>query len=261
MTSSSAAAAAQPRPAAGRTAISAHRGGAGLWPENSALAFRAVRALDVDSVEFDVHPSADGRIVVHHDPLLGRVVEGEGALCEQDWASLSTLRFKGHPEERMPLLEELIEILKPSALKLRLEFKAGPDRQPYPGIVEAVHGLLQRHGMLGRTMVSSFASAYLETVHKVDPALHRIWLIRPSLLEEMGIGAVIEEARRLGVPEVDPRADSLQPEWPARFAAAGLRLGAFAANDAAAIGRVFALGVAMFTTDHPDLAVSLRPGA
>jgi len=234
MTSSSAAAAAQPRPAAGRTAISAHRGGAGLWPENSALAFRAVRALDVDSVEFDVHPSADGRIVVHHDPLLGRVVEGEGALCEQDWASLSKLRFKGHPDERMPLLEELIAILKPSALKLRLEFKAGPDRQPYPGIVEAVHGLLERHGMLGR-------------------------LIRPSLLEEAGIGAVIEEARRQGVPEVDPRADSLQPDWPARFAAAGLRLGAFAANDAATIGRVFALGVAMFTTDHPDLAVSLRP--
>lgn len=240
------------------TLISAHRGGAGLWPENSLTAFRGACALAVDSVELDVHPSADGKIVVHHDAALGRTVEGEGPLCTATWETLSRLRFKDNPEERMPLLEAVLEVLRPSPLRLRLEFKVGPDRAPYPGIVEAVHGQLERAGMLRRTIVSSFEPAYLTTVAETDPTLHRLWLVRNGLLDELTIDGVIDEAVALGVPEVDLRAERIRPGWPERFAAAGLQLGAYAANEAAAIRRMFGLGVVMFTTDRPDLAVELR---
>lgn len=240
------------------TAISAHRGGAGLWPENSLTAFRGACELAVDTVELDVHPTADGRIVVHHDAELGRTVEGEGAVCAADWATLSRLRLKRSPQERMPLLEEVLDVLRPSHLGLRLEFKAGPDKVPYPGIVEAVHQRLVRHDMLARSFISSFEPAYLETVREIDDGLHRIWLIRPSLLETAGVEAIIAQATRLAIPEVDPRAETIQPDWPARFAAAGLRLGAYAANDRETMARMFAYGIAMFTTDRPDLALEVR---
>jgi len=243
----------------GATLISAHRGGAGLWPENSLTAFRGACELAVDSVELDVHPSAEGKIVVHHDAVLGRVVEGEGPLCTLPWEALARLRFKDSPQEHMPLLEAVLAVLRPSPLRLRLEFKVGPDKRPYPGIVEAVHGQLARAGMLRRTIVSSFEPAYLETVAATDPTLHRLWLIRNGLLDEIGVDGVIAEAVALGVPEVDLRAERIRPEWPERFAAAGLQLGAYAANQREVIARMFELGVVMFTTDRPDLAVELRP--
>lgn len=243
-----------------KTAISAHRGGAGLWPENSLTAFRQACALPVQSIEFDVHPTADGRIVVHHDPVLGRVVEGEGAVCAMTWDAVSRLRFKDHPTERIPLLEEMVEIVKPSALALRLELKVGPDKLAYPGIAEAVLDCLASHGMLERTMVSSFDTRFLETVAALRPALHRIWLIRASLLEEEGLDTVIDRARTLGIPEIDLRIETIQDGWPQKVSDAGLALGAYAANDGPAIERAFALGVAMFTTDRPDLAIAVRDG-
>ena len=48
----------------------AHRGASGYAFENSPAAFREAAARGVDGVELDVHATADGGIVVHHDPEL-----------------------------------------------------------------------------------------------------------------------------------------------------------------------------------------------
>src|SRR6185437_13167348 len=45
----------------------AHRGGAGLKPENTLAAFRHAIELGCDGAELDVQLSADGTLVVHHD--------------------------------------------------------------------------------------------------------------------------------------------------------------------------------------------------
>jgi glycerophosphoryl diester phosphodiesterase len=51
-----------------RMLVAAHRGGAGLWPENSLLAFENALKLGVDGLECDVHLTRDGEVVVLHDP-------------------------------------------------------------------------------------------------------------------------------------------------------------------------------------------------
>ena len=66
---------AQDKPA---TLLAAHRGGSLLWPENSLLAFRNAVALGADFIEFDVHLSRDGEVVVIHDPTLDRTTSGSG---------------------------------------------------------------------------------------------------------------------------------------------------------------------------------------
>lgn len=52
------------------TLIIAHRGGAGLWPENTALAFDRALQIGCDGLELDLHLSGDGVLMVHHDPEL-----------------------------------------------------------------------------------------------------------------------------------------------------------------------------------------------
>ena len=68
----------------------AHRGGAGLMPENTLAAFRHAIALDCDGAELDVQLSADGVVVVHHDFRLNP------ALTRKDgrWLESGTPRVK-----------------------------------------------------------------------------------------------------------------------------------------------------------------------
>ena len=48
--------------------LQAHRGGAGLWPENTLEAFGRALALGVSTLELDVHLTAEDDVVVAHDP-------------------------------------------------------------------------------------------------------------------------------------------------------------------------------------------------
>jgi len=57
-----------PRPTDGPVAVLAHRGGAGPWRENTLEAFAGALAGGADGVELDVRRSADGALVVVHDP-------------------------------------------------------------------------------------------------------------------------------------------------------------------------------------------------
>ena len=65
------------------TAVHAHRGsadaGSGI-AENTLASFDRARRLGADGVELDVRMSADGALVVHHDPG----VEGLGPICGLD---------------------------------------------------------------------------------------------------------------------------------------------------------------------------------
>ena len=47
------------------TKIVGHRGARNIWPENSLTGFRNVLALNVDAVEFDVHLTDAGELVVN----------------------------------------------------------------------------------------------------------------------------------------------------------------------------------------------------
>ena len=47
--------------------VQAHRGGAGLMPENTVTSMRHALDLNVNTLEFDLHISGDGKVVVSHD--------------------------------------------------------------------------------------------------------------------------------------------------------------------------------------------------
>ena len=55
-----------------------HRGASAVAPENTVAAFARARELGADGVELDVRRSADGVLIVHHDPEIA----GVGALAE-----------------------------------------------------------------------------------------------------------------------------------------------------------------------------------
>lgn len=77
---------------AGAPLLMAHRGGSALAPENTLEAFR--RALEwwgADVLEVDVQPTADGEVVVIHDPAVDRTTDGSGPLAELRLAEVRAL--------------------------------------------------------------------------------------------------------------------------------------------------------------------------
>lgn len=240
------------------TDIASHRGGALLWPENSRLAFENTTKLGVEQVEFDVHPTRDGKLVVIHDDTLDRTTDGKGPVAAQDWAALSKLVLKGSGGQRMLLLDEVIEIFRPTPIVMRLEIKCGPDRVPYPGHAARVAEALKQAKVLDRSVITSFQIGTVrEAVAAARPSNH-VWLVTPPTQIDIGLANVIATARGAGVPLLGIRQNMLTAEIVADVRAAGLGIGGWACNDAAAIERLLSLKVDVFTTDRPDLAVAAR---
>lgn len=74
----------------GEVTIVAHRGCAGLYPENTVLAMER-SAPHVDAIEIDVRRCGSGELVVFHDERLDRVTNATGAVADTAWATLCEL--------------------------------------------------------------------------------------------------------------------------------------------------------------------------
>src|SRR6185312_11925245 len=237
------------------TEIASHRGGALLWPENSRTAFESTTRLKVDQVEFDVHPSRDGELVVIHDPTLDRTTNGTGPVHGQSFSELSKLTLRGTAADRILLFDEVIDIFEPTLIKLRIELKKGADALPYPGLPDKVMETLDRRGMLDRSIVTSFELDVVCAAAACAPVSGHVYLILPELEKRIGLDAVLQTASGRGIPMLALRESTLDAAKISRIRSAGLGVGAWAVNELHAIDRMLELGVDVFTTDRPDLAL------
>lgn len=241
------------------TLIAAHRGGAGLWAENSLTAFRHAIYLPIDLIEFDVHRSRDGALVVHHDALLDRTTTGSGPLCEKAWPDLQRLAVKGTFGERMPLLDEVVDLTRPTPIDLRLEFKCRADGSRYVGFEAEIVARLRDKDMVSRTIFTSFHWGTLETALGLAEPRGAVALARSAqIAEPEALAATIAQLKALGLGEIGVPASAAAADLFARVRDAGLRIGLFGVNTREAIAQAFDLQASAFTTDRPDWAIAER---
>ena len=82
--------------------IFAHRGASGNFPENTIAAFKEAARLPVFGVEFDVHMTADGELVVIHDESIDRTSNGTGYVKDMSLAELKKYDFGSWFSIRIP---------------------------------------------------------------------------------------------------------------------------------------------------------------
>ena len=117
-----------------RVNIVAHRGASGTFPENTLSAFRDAIRLGVESIEFDVHLSRDGELIVIHDNSVDRTTNGSGKIEDLTLEQIKRLdagvKFGDQfPNERIPTLSETLEIM-PADMRLNIHVKAYPSTRP-----------------------------------------------------------------------------------------------------------------------------------
>lgn len=239
------------------TRIASHRGGTLEFGDSTPHGFAATAAMALEEVEFDLHPTADGAIVVHHDPTLDATTDLTGVIADMTLAEIKVATIRYGAGSHPLTLGELCALYAGSKVNFRCEIKPGIDGLPYENFVGPVIAELQRHSMLERTTFSSFLVASMDEIGKAATR-PRLWLVSPQVLRQLGPDAVIETAIAHGIPEIGVHIDTADAALMAKVQAAGLDFGCWAAHNRAQITKALDLGVKVFTTDRPTLAVGVR---
>ena len=245
------------------TLVAAHRGGAALWPENSLLAFRSALALGVDALELDLHLTADGEVVVLHDPSLDRTSTGTGAVRDLKLADLAAVRLKTRDgavtAERVPTFAQVLDLVAPTSAALLPEIKVDTNRQRYSGIEEKVVALIRARGLLARTTILAFQVETIRRLRELEPTARTMLLVARGDVERDRArpAEAVRRARELGATDLGMNHRLIDTDVMSAARAAGIRVSAWTVNEESDIRRMVDLGVDILMSDRPDLAKRL----
>lgn len=246
---------------AGAPLLIAHRGGAGLAPENTLLAFRqADEAWAADMIELDVRATADGYCVVVHDPTVDRTTDGTGEVAAMTLEQLRgldagyrftpdggrTFPFRGKGI-RIPTIDEVMVALP--GMRLTVEVKAAAAQRP---LFEAIRRARAEHRVIAagekdawRTMFSGYEgpiSASADQCRRFYIA-HRLHLsaFRPV------------SADVVQLPEYWEGRRVLTPGLIRDLHAHGVDVHVWTVNDVEDVHRLLEWGVDGIVSDRPDV--------
>lgn len=227
------------------TQVLAHRGASQARPENTVAAFELAVEMGADAIELDVRQSADGVLVIHHDPVLsdGTVISGVDA---------SRL-----PAD-IPTLERALAAC--GSVAVNVEIKHDPavtDEVDHDDHVDAVMDALIAFdgGQLSRRwLISSFRYRTVERVADRHRMARTAWLV--ETIDQ----AAIDRTAAAGFDGINPQDLGLTRSHVDAAHRAGLQMSVWTVDDPERLSTLIGWGVDGVFTNVPDLALTLRSG-
>jgi glycerophosphoryl diester phosphodiesterase len=245
----------------------AHRGGAGIAPENTRKAFEKALSVGAGGLELDIHATADGHLVVIHDKRVDRTTDRSGAVGEMTLAEVEELDAgycftkddgRSYPWRgrgvRVPTLQKVYERFE--GVPINVEIKE-PAR---PGVEEALFDAIQAAGAEDRTLVVSENFGAIRRFRKVADGRvatgsSKVEIIAFEALRRLRLSSLLRPPyRALQGPE-KLLWDFLPVVTPAFVRAAheiGVRVDVWTINEEPSMRRLLGFGVDGIMTDRPD---------
>jgi glycerophosphoryl diester phosphodiesterase len=233
--------------------VFAHRGGCALGPENTFAAFARGMAAGADGLELDVHLSADGVVVVHHDETLDRTTSGAGPIAARtaaelgrvdpgDGAGIPTLAevLRRHPGVPIIVEMKVDSAAMGEALAREVRLAGAAER-----VCAAGYGM--RSLAAARAALPEMASSagHLE----VRMAIYRSWIGWPARQVPYG---------GFQVPEVAQGHRIVSRRWLRQAHRRGLKVQVWTVDQEADMKRLLTWGVDGLITNRPDVAARIR---
>ncbi|MFC1889373.1 glycerophosphodiester phosphodiesterase [Thermodesulfobacteriota bacterium] len=239
-----------------------HRGGAGIFPENTLYAFAGALALGVQILEIDVHATSDGHVVILHDATVDRTTDGTGRVRDMPLDELRDLdaayRFSLDGGETYPLrgrditIPTLAEAFErfPEA-RFNIEIK-----QLIPPIEAEVVSLVEAHGMQEKVCLVSLSDSVVENVRRLNaeictsPGILGIIAFMMTPLE-----CLLDQdmkAEVLQVPEEELGIPIVTPAFIDKAHQLGLEVHVWTINSPGKMASLLGMGVDGIMTDYPD---------
>jgi glycerophosphoryl diester phosphodiesterase len=246
-----------------RLLVMAHRGGAGLWPENTMLAFERARELGVDVIETDVHSTADGVLVVIHDATIDRTTNGAGRVGDLTLAQVKKLdagyRWSADAMKTFPWRGQGLSVPTLDEVLTRfpeMRFNIEP-KQEQPSLAQPLCRMLREKGMVNKIVIGSFSQTVLNEFRRECPEVATS--ASPSEVGEFirainaGRGAVSRPVMKaLQVPEYVGGRHVLTKALVDAAHAQNLQVHAWTVNETEDMRRLISIGVDGIMTDYPN---------
>ncbi len=226
--------------------IIAHRGASASAPGNTLQAYTLAVHQDADGIEIDVRRTADGALVLCHDPTLP-----DGTVLVE--TSLEVIRERG---PHVPTLDEVLLVSGDLLLDIEIKNVPGePDHDPEAGVVTEVVRWIAMNRLHRRVMVTSFDPVATEAVRRLDVS------VPTGLLVAKGtpLGAFVAPAAAVGHQGLAPHASLLDADAVGVVAAAheaGMKVAVWTVDDPDRMRTLTAAGVDALITNDPALAVA-----
>ncbi len=212
----------------------AHRGFAGVNPENTVPAVRAAVEAGVDGIEIDVRRCGSGEVVVVHDDELDRLTDTTGTVGETSLSTLQTLAVLDS-EATIPTLTEVFEAT-PDDVALNVELKER-------GLTADCLAIFDRFA--NDVLVSSFDTEALREVGGCsDYPL--------ALLFASDTATALDVGRNLGCDAVHPYRRCCDVEFVDTAHGAGFEINAWTIQSDEHADRLSTLGVDGLIADAPQ---------
>ena len=249
---------------ADRPLIVAHRGGAGVAPENTIPAFDRGLALGADGLELDVHLSQDGVAVVHHDFLLDRTTDATGPIAAKTVAELARVNAcagfvrAGRPWDGGPAgIPTLRDVLRRYRdVRLIIELK-GPSRALARAVVDDV----RQANAVDHICVGGFSWRAMHEVRRGESRLATSasqWEVRVALHgSRIGLRPRTQRYVAFLVPERAGATHVVSRRFIRLAHEADKAVLVWTVDDPADIRRLLDWNVDAIITDRPDVAVPL----
>lgn len=235
----------------------AHRGFSGKYPENTRCAFMAaIKEGNCDGFESDVHLSADGELVVIHDPVLERTTNGTGAVLDHTFKELRKLdigswKGKEFSDQRIMHFEELIDLIIEHNLVLNLEVKNY--EVFYKNIEEKIIDTVIKMNAQERVFISSFNhQSMLKFRNLLDNSNNNIKL---GLLYGYPMIDIQDYAKKYNMDAIHPRITCINysQDLVKKAHDAGLGVHTWTVNSEEDMKLALNLGVDSIITNYPDV--------
>lgn len=232
----------------------AHRGFKSRYPENTMLAFEKSLEVGVDGIEFDVHLSKDGEVVIIHDETLEGTTNGKGRVMDRTLEELKGLDASHRFHDKMgvqeiPTLREYFDLVKTADIVTNIELKTSV--YPYPGIEEKVLALIDAYDMKEKVLISSFNHHSILRMKSLAPD------IRCALLSDTWMVAPGRYTKELGVECFHPVAYSMSREVVEELHEQGVEVNVWTGKEPVDFQGLMELGIDGIITDYPDVINTL----
>lgn len=155
--------------------IIAHRGWSARYPENTLPAFEKAMELPINGLEFDLRRTADGEIVISHEPNVDLHSNGTGLIRDMTLKELKKLDFgsKKGPEfagTQIPEFNEFLDLVMAKRPDIWLAVELKEDDED---VARRVFKELEKRGFTDHCSIISFHPNMLRAAKKYAPDLIR----------------------------------------------------------------------------------------
>lgn len=228
-----------------RVEITAHRGGAGVAPENTLAAIRQAIEDNPDWIEIDVQETKDGVVVVAHDSDLARVGGNPVKIWEATADELRSIDIGSYfgrqfKDERVPTLEEVLKVCK-GKVGVNIELKYyGHTQDLETRVIE----LVERFQMESEIVVMSLESK----------GINKMKSLRPEWATGLLTAVVAGDLTRANADFLAVRSSIASRGFIEAAHNRNKTVSAWTVNDGYAMSAMISRGVDNLITDYPAVA-------